>query len=168
MRRKSIVKRKNDFATRFIPAPTGNIIGQRREYPHWSVHPRACGEHPFCRPIHCPCCGSSPRLRGTSLTYASHERIGRFIPAPAGNIDRVREIETSRAVHPRACGEHFLLPSASGGDGGSSPRLRGTSSSPGHSPFILRFIPAPAGNISPGSFKPCRVSVHPRACGEHG
>ena len=51
--------------------------------------------------------------------------------------------------------------------GGSSPRLRGTSNSHGARPRTFWFIPAPAGNIHRPLFGHGQRSVHPRACGEH-
>ena len=153
---------------RFIPAPAGNTrasapkcrgvfavhpraCGEHavlRSYawrPLTAVHPRACGEHVAASRCTCARTGSSPRLRGTRSRRSAIE------PAP---------------VHPRACGEHAVACAA---------RRRG------------RFIPAPAGNtrrrasqsVSVGSSPRLRgtrdraerthlrVTVHPRACGEH-
>ena len=91
---------------RFIPAPAGNTDTSAAlcQGPHGSsprlrgtprqplrakslitVHPRACGEH---APVPIPVRhggGSSPRLRGTRTAQAPRRRLGRFIPAPAGN-----------------------------------------------------------------------------------
>ena len=50
---------------------------------------------------------------------------------------------------------------------GSSPRLRGTWFTPGKGRRSRRFIPAPAGNITPGKPASAPTPVHPRACGEH-
>ncbi len=107
--------------------------------------------------------GSSPRVWGTRHGYC-HARRGRarsrFIPARAGNFSRV--VCAKRTVHPRACGERPLediedrrfIPARAGNTRqwrrltpgpGSSPRVRGT----------------------PGSRVRARISVHPRACGEH-
>ena len=70
-------------------------------------------------------------------------------------------------VHPRVCGEHLPGCSLSGGDAGSSPRMRGTQRSDIDVQSLLRFIPAYAGNTRV-LFCSCRaVPVHPRVCGEH-
>ena len=72
---------------RFIPAPAGNIrqgLALSRSYP---VHPRACGEHFTMSERKAVSAGSSPRLRGTFAPDEFLDRIARFIPAPAGNMD---------------------------------------------------------------------------------
>ena len=112
--------------------------------------------------------GSSPRLRGTRCPTGSRPTAARFIPAPAGNTAQPMPKPGSPTVHPRACGEHW----AGGLDGqehtGSSPRLRGTRRPASRRAAPPRFIPAPAGNTNPASRSIRVVSVHPRACGEHG
>ncbi len=93
--------------------------------------------------------------------------MSRFIPAPAGNICRHRQPPGRLPVHPRACGEHLGAVSNGRPYSGSSPRLRGTYLPERERGQDIRFIPAPAGNID---FLACyagKVSVHPRACGEH-
>ena len=70
-----------------------------------------------------------------------------FIPARAGNTVFKNFSAISNAVHPRACGEHWLLLLPWPLQRGSSPRVRGT---------LMAALPAC-----------CRKSVHPRACGEH-
>ena len=105
---------------RFIPARAGEhqtsfAVGFN------AVHPRVCGEqlqHPLERQ---GAPGSSPRVRGTSITpwmLASRftpARAGntqplrirpslpRFIPARAGTV---RHFIMQTSVHPRGCGEH--------------------------------------------------------------
>ena len=72
------------------------------------------------------CSGSSPRLRGTLQVMNGGNGAMRFIPAPAGNTPVPVWGVVYKAVHPRACGEHAELERSTWGDGGSSPRLRGT------------------------------------------
>ena len=59
-----------------------------------AVHPRVCGEHPTGgltdRRIH----GSSPRVRGTRVTYPFGIAPSRFIPACAGNTTLWRSPQT--------------------------------------------------------------------------
>jgi len=45
-----------------------------------------CGEHSIERPDSIFCCGSSPRVRGTSHQKFHQFHQNRFIPACAGNI----------------------------------------------------------------------------------
>ena len=90
---------------RFIPAPAGNT--------------------PTLRPRSATSTGSSPRLRGIPALLEECHMIRRFIPAPAGNTSAAAIRDFSAAVHPRACGEYVDLDVKNGGQGGSSPRLRG-------------------------------------------
>ena len=46
-----------------------------------------------------------PALRGTGVRNRRLRRVGRFIPARAGNGPRDSRARTSISVHPRACGE---------------------------------------------------------------
>ena len=70
--------------------------------------------------------GSSPRVRGTSLTELLYERAEGLIPAGAGNMSYRRYMSISVRAHPRGCGEHSGVPSRDIGMRGSSPRVRGT------------------------------------------
>ena len=60
-----------------------------------------------------------------------------------------------------------MRPAGVAGLAGSSPRLRGTRFQPAGPRHIRRFIPAPAGNTAGGAATRTKLSVHPRACGEH-
>ncbi len=111
---------------RFIPAPAGNIAVLVVHAPPMAVHPRACGEHYRDKRANLACCGSSPRLRGTSAQNTRLRILRRFIPAPAGNIELWGDVCAVNAVHPRACGEHALATMHTSINIGSSPRLRGT------------------------------------------
>ena len=101
---------------RFIPALAGNMRYPPPPRSGRPVHPRAGGEHTCCSPLIysgtdaqrdvAGVGGSSPRWRGTCIGDNRHGRIGRFIPALAGNI--------SWRQMPVAL------------DPGSSPRWRGT------------------------------------------
>ena len=91
----------------------------------------------------------------------------RFIPASAGNTTPRIPSRTSRAVHPRVCGEHHSLPKDAIERGGSSPRLRGTRFSKRERISLRRFIPASAGNTLVSAQTSLPITVHPRVCGEH-
>ena len=90
--------------------------------------------------------GSSPLARGTQ----DLDRLGyvadRFIPAYAGNSWRLRYSCGLVPVHPRLRGElkAKLYPELC--QDGSSPLTRGTPSASPIIQFIIRFIPAYAGN----------------------
>ena len=152
---------------RFIPAFAGNTHTRPTAFRPLPVHPRVCGEHGSdCLFGHADV-GSSPRLRGTLGHGIRHSLRGRFIPAFAGNTEYLYGHFWYRSVHPRVCGEHALLIVLPATGYGSSPRLRGT-----HPPyllfgFLLRFIPAFAGNTQGRGDGAWRRWVHPRVCGEH-
>ena len=110
--------------------------------------------------------GSSPRLRGTGFNPRKRPDWLRFIPAPAGNSEKVAGVAWKLTVHPRACGEQSTAKDDFNSRGGSSPRLRGTDQGSDWTGDIQRFIPAPAGNSTHYSSFDQRLTVHPRACGE--
>ncbi len=153
--------------SRFIPAHAGNTGIRACTRLVAPVHPRACGEHkpgPRTRSIWS---GSSPRMRGTQVTKVETGKIGRFIPAHAGNTIKTQGAAKGAAVHPRACGEHGEhLRDAELGLG-SSPRMRGTRLPHFSASIPGRFIPAHAGNTRACGSGSSRAPVHPRACGEH-
>ena len=70
------------------------------------------------------------------------------------------------AVHPRACGEQFIVLDGLGLDDGSSPRMRGTATRTTLQRPSRRFIPAHAGNRATMGSRSGPTTVHPRACGE--
>ena len=70
---------------RFIPARAGNSWDLTAPAKLAPVHPRACGELPSMTWMLRRLAGSSPRVRGTRRTEWPVQRIGRFIPARAGN-----------------------------------------------------------------------------------
>ena len=90
--------------------------------------------------------GSSPLARGTPLNLCLGRLPIRFIPAYAGNSSRSKASIFVGAVHPRLRGElkAKLYPELC--QDGSSPLTRGTPSASPIIQFIIRFIPAYAGN----------------------
>ncbi len=160
-------RRRHRRWRRFIPAPAGNTPHRRGCFPAAPVHPRACGEHERTKAFRRRKVGSSPRLRGTHGLWQEPHTRRRFIPAPAGNTRDAGRQGRVRAVHPRACGEHWRLPVAGHSAIGSSPRLRGTPVTQAAKGEFERFIPAPAGNTGGCRSRATARSVHPRACGEH-
>ena len=72
----------------------------------------------------------------------------------------------NRAVHPRVCGERVKHSRAAATGVGSSPRVRGTLTSDKSRRFVVRFIPACAGNALTSTTGYFAITVHPRVCGE--
>ena len=97
---------RHGLLPRFIPARAGNTGAQSPHNNTQPVHPRACGEHRRFRNLNHVQYGSSPRVRGTPSKRPVELSNSRFIPARAGNTQSRYHMIPSRAVHPRACGEH--------------------------------------------------------------
>ena len=153
----------------FIPARAGNTPPAADPLRRAPVHPRAGGEHVSQAVPGSPTFGSSPRGRGTPGRLRGDRALHRFIPARAGNTRPRPRPRPCRppAVHPRAGGEHVSAPAPVSRLTGSSPRGRGT---PGRRVVrgdSRRFIPARAGNTKASQAPSRRISVHPRAGGEH-
>ena len=70
---------------RFIPACAGNRCGCAGPIKGDTVHPRVCGEQTQRTGNMKAQIGSSPRVRGTAVAQQANLRVGRFIPACAGN-----------------------------------------------------------------------------------
>ncbi len=151
---------------RFIPARAGNATRRTVRSRRSTVHPRACGERSGSLGVGVSSRGSSPRVRGTPQNGKQHRCRTRFIPARAGNASIGCSRSTTRAVHPRACGERIEVRPEEVDVGGSSPRVRGTPAPHHRQSDRGRFIPARAGNALHTSPFPASVPVHPRACGE--
>ena len=90
----------------------------------------------------------------------------RFIPACAGNAVAGSASAARAAVHPRVCGERWVVVGVLMVGSGSSPRVRGTLPYGGAEAPRDRFIPACAGNAGGPPPSRRRCSVHPRVCGE--
>ena len=152
---------------RFIPAHAGNTCSSAPRTASLTVHPRARGEHLGARQQAIPQVGSSPRTRGTRSSETAEFTRGRFIPAHAGNTSRAASRHHHLSVHPRARGEHVVLPVSLPCGSGSSPRTRGTRLHLARFVFAARFIPAHAGNTPHSAHSAAAAAVHPRARGEH-
>ena len=155
--------------SRFIPACAGNASRPTPSARASGSSPRVRGtlsRRDVRRPMRA---GSSPRVRGTRDARRRAVTLRRFIPACAGNADRmprhacdVRFIpacagnampcraDWRQSVHPRVCGERVIADRARGRPRrGSSPRVRGTRQrSPDAMHAMRRFIPACAGNAA--------------------
>ena len=105
-----------------------------------------CGEHASIRAQHVVHLGSSPRVRGTPRLLPVHEPVLGIIPACAGNTPFAPASARWGRDHPRVCGEHPSIVGQTGGDGGSSPRVRGTRTLGQLEKGAGGIIPACAGN----------------------
>ena len=152
---------------RFIPARAGNTPPTRSRHRACPVHPRAGGEHSTPTDEPSSTRGSSPRGRGTPLGDDLVQVGIRFIPARAGNTPSRPARRPAFSVHPRAGGEHPRRGIAKLGVTGSSPRGRGTLDQKTLHGYLLRFIPARAGNTNVKPPAQGVYTVHPRAGGEH-
>ncbi len=100
----------NDFTTgvsqRFIPAGAGNTLCDDRQSRSCAVYPRWRGEHLAVSFMPFTTGGLSPLARGTPNRKAPAVRLGRFIPAGAGNTRGGFLIHMAQSVYPRWRGEH--------------------------------------------------------------
>ena len=101
------IQLSEDTRKRFIPARAGNISPRPAIWMSGPVHPRPCGEHGRGLIEEYLGDGSSPPVRGTSITIDDIIIPERFIPARAGNIRLLEKLENILTVHPRPCGEHI-------------------------------------------------------------
>ena len=106
-------------------------------------------------------------MRGAHIRSYIRVSLPGIIPAHAGST-RMKHCPC-RCVrdHPRACGEHLVIPRPFFPLMGSSPRMRGAHSSSNGETDRNGIIPAHAGSTErlQAVFK--RIRDHPRACGEH-
>ena len=154
--------------SRFIPACAGNAHRHFCGMAETPVHPRVCGERAVHLRGEFNLSGSSPRVRGTHIRPEITFDLNRFIPACAGNADWGCVMVRIFSVHPRVCGERAHSSLSTPQIFGSSPRVRGTLSSPSDNYLYRRFIPACAGNALLLTLCSQSIPVHPRVCGERG
>ena len=152
---------------RIIPADAGNTIGMPCRKAWRADHPRGCGEHIPQALIQAGGEGSSPRMRGTLVTWADRDGPVRVIPADAGNTIIIALPAYAIGDHPRGCGEHGQALSTVQSRPGSSPRMRGTRGADAALAPVGGIIPADAGNTSAWSIMLVSPRDHPRGCGEH-
>ena len=158
--------RRSD-SRRIIPALAGNTNSEMIKIPVAPDHPRAGGEHWRMPILLALATGSSPRWRGTLAVWEAPETMGRIIPALAGNTGRHPGTTVRGPDHPRAGGEHLDRDDLRAGDGGSSPRWRGTHAQLLQKRAEPRIIPALAGNTWARITWSAATPDHPRAGGEH-
>ena len=108
-----------------IPAHAGKTFLTACKGRVKEAHPRACGENRRPRGAPTRGAGSSPRMRGKRIKWASAKAWARLIPAHAGKTERAFSVLSREWAHPRACGENDKPPVDTSTTVGSSPRMRG-------------------------------------------
>ena len=99
-------RQKPDRPAGIIPACAGNTGQIMTAIGSVGDHPRVCGEHLLEFGDGHVDEGSSPRVRGTLLSFSLSMLMEGIIPACAGNTSKAEEIGLDRRDHPRVCGEH--------------------------------------------------------------
>ena len=150
-----------------IPADAGNTPACPTERRNTGDHPRGCGEHLLSPSLSWHISGSSPRMRGTPIFCTGCSLYLGIIPADAGNTPCTPTNAGQTWDHPHGCGEHPLHYYAFDPKDGSSPRMRGTRDPDWSEFWLVRIIPADAGNTTPDKFCRMYIGDHPRGCGEH-
>ena len=151
-----------------IPACAGNTSPGVGSPLHDRDHPRVCGEHRGQHGLQPVRPGSSPRVRGTPMTWAQIDDVAGIIPACAGNTCLDIALFVVHWDHPRVCGEHLRFNGIRCLGKGSSPRVRGTRLWWFSCSVLLGIIPACAGNTNRLAVRRPAWRDHPRVCGEHG
>ena len=130
---------------RIIPARAG----QTRRFFHVIIrctdHPRACGANHRRRRQQGQEGGSSPRVRGKLRRAVPMQSGLRIIPARAGQTSSSVSAMIVSPDHPRACGANNYWNHAGSRSRGSSPRVRGKLCWLTRWRWLIRIIPARAG-----------------------
>ena len=92
----------------------------------------------------------------------------RVIPTTAGNTCIPALLRSIISGYPHDCGEHHLCNQVRNGEGGLSPRLRGTLRVQALIDSRYRVIPTTAGNTAADQTLCVRSTGYPHDCGEHG
>ena len=139
---------------RIIPAHAGQTTSRAADTVPGTDHPRACGANPDSYAWMFNSTGSSPRMRGKRRLLKRLQQKPRIIPAHAGQTATANSNLAQATDHPRACGANQAAGLNAGILGGSSPRMRGKHGYlTGHG-FLLRIIPAHAGQTTRRSGSP--------------
>ncbi len=158
--------RRKEAQRRIIPACAGNAARPSGAGPAASDHPRMRGERADGARGDDRRAGSSPHARGTRVVSLKPRRIGRIIPACAGNACPCTRRRRARTDHPRMRGERTTASSRRAGVVGSSPHARGTRGQSWWSTRSRRIIPACAGNAVHSMPRWESRTDHPRMRGE--
>ena len=109
--------------------------------------------------------GLSPRVRGNQMWCLRLLRLGRSIPAGAGEPSSFPPAVPAREVYPRGCGGTRNANLVSISQSGLSPRVRGNHFLVVKPRTTPRSIPAGAGEPRCGTSGRGRQGVYPRGCG---
>ena len=150
---------------RSIPARAGEPRVSRWASVLRRVYPRACGGTAGGGLWVAAQAGLSPRVRGNHVQVGRHGGWPRSIPARAGEPAGFSGGSGESGVYPRACGGTLLPPCAGSALRGLSPRVRGNPQRPQPRGWMVRSIPARAGEPFTAAARPTATRVYPRACG---
>ena len=130
-----------------------------------SDHPRTCGANDPVDGGWMIHDGSSPHMRGKPPVQNLVRFYLRIIPAHAGQTFCVATCIIKISDHPRTCGANSAYTSSVIAALGSSPHMRGKPPACFRQVWLLRIIPAHAGQTRvPYATGPLRGD-HPRTCG---
>ena len=130
------------------------------------VYPRVCGETSCVARSTRVSGGLSPRVRGNPETEMKWINTQGSIPACAGKPECLGRSLRRGQVYPRVCGETRIIITASDGETGLSPRVRGNRLRLCRLGSIYRSIPACAGKPRQKAGQGHKDRVYPRVCGE--
>ena len=167
------------------PRVRGSPLGEHREHRHYGsipacagqpsrpstpepirrVYPRVCGAAAQGVAIRVRGGGLSPRVRGSRVNPSVVCLLSRSIPACAGQPRGEGERRMCQRVYPRVCGAASSEREQAEGDGGLSPRVRGSHQSRLSEHDGLWSIPACAGQPPAGVELSVPATVYPRVCG---
>ena len=159
--------RKVEEAERIIPALAGNTGTPLPLALCNGDHPRSRGEYPRYNHENVTEHGSSPLSRGIQPRALLRQRPGRIIPALAGNTIPSHSTRAMYQDHPRSRGEYAGFRCLIGLGVGSSPLSRGILICNEPFCFVLRIIPALAGNTDLITAYMMTGRDHPRSRGEY-
>ena len=136
------------FCCRIIPARAGQTHSRQPSSRRLSDHPRACGANQWAKEYQTISDGSSPRVRGKLAVEDLYVPAVRIIPARAGQTGIRAPSPTACTDHPRACGANTWSKLTVIPPSGSSPRVRGKHVHRIRIGFLVRIIPARAGQTT--------------------
>ena len=105
-------------------------------------------------------------MRGKGTRATKQAKRARITPAHAGKSALVLLSARRRQDHPRPCGEKNIMSRVPSSSPGSPPPMRGKAKDNRVMCWRLRITPAHAGKRVLSYPRRCRLSDHPRPCGE--
>ena len=156
-----------DAVVRIIPALAGNTRPMGMTPTPGTDHPRSRGEYavPLTSDEHDE--GSSPLSRGIQAADTARMKLGRIIPALAGNTQPPGISLLVKGDHPRSRGEYGRVRIYVDHMLGSSPLSRGILFGSFEKRPVYGIIPALAGNTAERFWCEKTTPDHPRSRGEY-